>query len=185
MTFNGFSISKNYWFLDTHEVLLKTARESAAIALIASATVIFLSSQSFVLTFISAISIFFVLASVTAFMVALGWSLGFLESICFAILIGVSADFVTHFSHAYVAPKGDVSREERTERALILMGPSVLAAAFTTGASALVMMAATVQFFQKFAIVLFFSIVQSLLAAFLIYCVFAVNLGPSKPRRFF
>lgn len=180
----AFGISTNFWFYDTHEAMLGTARQSAVIALAASAVVILFASRSLVLTCFSTLCILFVLASVTAIMVAMNWTLGFLESICFAILIGISADFVTHFSHAYVSPKGDVPRGKRTERALILMGPSVLAAAFTTGASAVVMIFTTILFFEKFAFVLFFSILQSTAAAFIVYCVLTVSLGPSHPTTF-
>ena len=81
-----------------------------------------------------------VLTSVTATLVAFGWTLGFLESICFAILIGVSVDFVIHFCHAYSSMTGEHNRGERTKYALVTMGPSILAAAFTTIAAATVML---------------------------------------------
>ena len=97
----------------------RTAYGSAGIAIAASAIVILLSSRSLVMTLFSVLSIGYVLASVTSMMVAAGWTLGFLESICFAILIGVSVDFVIHFSHAYVALPGNVAREIRTKHALI------------------------------------------------------------------
>ena len=77
--------------------------------------------------------------SVISMTLAVGWTLGFLESICFAIAIGISVDFVIHFSHAYATPPGNFSREKRTEFALIHMGPSILAAAFTTIAGATIM----------------------------------------------
>ena len=97
----------------------RTAYGSAGIAIGASALVILLSSRSLVMTVFSVMSIAYVLASVTSMMVAAGWTLGFLESICFAILIGVSVDFVIHFSHAYVALPGNIAREIRTKHALI------------------------------------------------------------------
>lgn len=67
--------------------MLDTAFTSAAIAIGAGAAIILLSSRSITLTIFSAATIGFVLTSVTACLVSLGWSLGFLESICFAILI--------------------------------------------------------------------------------------------------
>merc|ERR1712008_322467 len=107
-----------------------------------------------------------ILVSVTAMLVGFGWSLGFLESICFSILIGVSADFVIHFNHAYVHHKGDLSREERTKFAMVTMGPSILATAGTTFFSAIVMLFCTITFFNKFALVLFFTIVMATIASF-------------------
>ena len=71
-----------------------------------------------------------------------------MESICFAILIGISVDFVIHFSHAYVSLPGNVPKEERTLHAMIQMGPSILAAAVTTMAGALCMLFTVITFFQ-------------------------------------
>ena len=111
----------DFWWYDTNGQMLSTAYGAAAIALAAAAAVILFSSRSFVLTLFSILTIGYVLTSVTAALVSLGWTLGFLESICFAILIGVSVDFVIHFGHAYSKKKGTVSREERTKFALIRM----------------------------------------------------------------
>jgi len=133
------------------------------------------------MTLFSVLSIGYVLASVTSMMVAIGWDLGFLESICFAILIGVSVDFVIHFSHAYVALPGDASREQRTKHALIDMGPSILAAAFTTLAGAMVMLFCVITFFTKFAMVLFFTIVQATIGSFVVFLTLTNCIGPSQP----
>ena len=149
---------------------LFTSVTSAAIAMGAAAAVILFSSRSFVLTLFATVTVGYVLTSVTALLVAAGWTLGFLESILFAILIGISCDFVVrrsklrlsirgfeaiftyyflvddqiHFSHAYASLQGHAPRNERTRFALISMGPSVLAAAFTTFAAALVMLGTVV-----------------------------------------
>lgn len=81
--------------------MLKTAYASSGIALAAAGLAILVSSRSIVLTVFSTLTVGYVLTSVTATLVAMGWTLGFLESILFAILIGISCDFVIHFSHAY------------------------------------------------------------------------------------
>jgi len=159
----------------------RTAYGSAAIAIAASAVVILLSSRSLVMTVFSVLSIGYVLASVTAMMVAAGWTLGFLESICFAILIGVSVDFVIHFSHAYVSLPGQVGKEIRTKHALIDMGPSILAAAFTTMAGALMMLFCIITFFTKFAFVLFFTIIQATIGSFVVFLTMTDCIGPSEP----
>jgi 5-methyltetrahydrofolate--homocysteine methyltransferase len=113
---------------------------SAGIAMGAAAAVILFSSRSFILTLFATVSVGFVLTSVTAVLVGMGWTLGFIESILFAILIGISVDFVIHLTHAYASLQGKAPRDERTRFALISMGPSILAAAFTTFAAALVML---------------------------------------------
>jgi hypothetical protein len=135
-----FFSSYDFWWYDTNSKVINTAYGAAAIALTAAACVIFFSTRSLTITIYSIITIGYVLTSVTAALVGLGWTLGFLESICFAILIGVSVDFVIHFGHAYAHLPGEVSRSERTKFALIRMGPSILAAAFTTIAAAIIML---------------------------------------------
>jgi hypothetical protein len=136
----GFFCSFDFWWYDTNGQMLSTAYGAAAIALSAAALVLFVSSRSLVLTLFATITIGYVLTSVTATLVGLGWTLGFLESICFAILIGVSVDFVIHFCHAYAKKAGAMDRGERTQFALIRMGPSILAAAFTSIAIAVIML---------------------------------------------
>merc|ERR1712076_51632 len=149
---------------------LRSAYWSAAIALAFSGLVVLISSRSFVLTIFALITISYVLFSTTAMLVASGWTLGFLESICFAILIGISCDFVLHFCHAYAHLPGSVSRETRTKYALIRMGPSILAAAFTTIAS---------------AAILFFTIIQATVGSFVVFTAFADCIGPSHPTALF
>mmetsp|Transcript_10608 Transcript_10608/g.24633 ORF Transcript_10608/g.24633 Transcript_10608/m.24633 type:complete len:183 (+) Transcript_10608:2208-2756(+) len=160
--------------------MLRTAYSAAAIALGAAGIVVLLSSRSIVLTIFALFTIGYVLASTTAMLVASGWTLGFLESVCFAILIGISCDFVIHFGHAYAHLKeGD--RHERTKHALITMGPSILAAGFTTMCSAAIMLFTVITFFQKFAIILFYTVIQALLGSFIVYLTLSDTIGPSHP----
>jgi len=177
----AFFSSEDYWWYDTNNMMLNTAYSAAAIALATAGIVILFSSRSFTLTFFAMFTIGYVLTSVTATMSALGWTLGFLESICFAILIGISCDFVIHFSHAYAHLPGEVSRGERTKHALIMMGPSILAAAFTTVSSAVIMLFTVISFFQKFAIILLFTVLQSTLGSFVVFLTLADCIGPSEP----
>lgn len=74
---------------DTNTQMLSTAFAAAMISIGFSALIVLVSSRSFLLTLISASCIAYVLAAATASLVSLGWELGFLESVCFAILIGI------------------------------------------------------------------------------------------------
>merc|ERR1711933_169441 len=193
---NAYFSSFEFLWFDTNTQVFRTAIGGIFIALSAASVVILLSSKSSVLTLFSVLGIAFVLTSVTALMVGIGWTLGFLESICFSILICVSVDFVIHFAHAYVSASehlahsksgnGDIdsknlNRNDRTKFALIHMGPSVLAAAFTTVAGATIMFFTIIIFFQKFAIVLFFTITQSILGSFVVFMSLIDSIGPSNP----
>ena len=154
-----FSSATFYWH-DTNRSMMITAYSGAGIALSASAVIILLSSKSVRMMTFATLTILFILTSVTSMLAAIGWTLGFIEAICFSILIGVSSDFVIHFAHAYTHQIGNLSRKERTKYAMVTMGPSILATALTTFCSAVVMLFCTITFFQKFALVLFFTIVM-------------------------
>jgi len=176
-----FFTSLTFHWHDTNGSIQKSAYQGAGISLAASACVVLLSSRSVVLTVFTTGTIFYILVTVTALLTAFGWTLGFLESICFSILIGVSVDFVIHFTHAYVHHKGELSREARTKYALITMGPSVLATAGTTFFSAVVMLFCTITFFRKFALVLFFTVVMATVASFVVFITLTNCFGPSNP----
>ena len=107
-----------------------------------------------------------------------------LESVCFAILIGISCDFVIHFSHAYIHFKGFLSRYDRTKYAIIHMGPSILAAAFTTFSAATVMLFCSITSSQKFAMMLIFVILHATIGTFIVFLVLNVTIGPSDPTKF-
>lgn len=181
---NGYFSSFDFWWYDTNGQMLQTAYSAAGIALGCSAAVILFSSQSVVLTLFCTFTIGYVLTSVTATLVAMGWTLGFLEAICFAILIGVSVDFVIHLGHAYstaAAPGEEADRGFRTRHALIQMGPSILATALTTILSAIIMLFTVITFFQKFALILFLTVVQASIGSFLILLTMTDCIGPSNP----
>lgn len=178
---NAVFSSADFWWYDTNGQMLSTAYGAAGLALGGAAAVILLSSRSFTLTVFAVVTIGYVLTAVTATLVGLGWTLGFLESICFAILIGVSVDFVIHFTHSYSHYKGKHSRHERTKHALIQMGPSILAAGFTTISAAIVMLFTVITFFQKFALILLLTILQATIGAFIVFLTMADCIGPSDP----
>mmetsp|Transcript_21529 Transcript_21529/g.59910 ORF Transcript_21529/g.59910 Transcript_21529/m.59910 type:complete len:252 (-) Transcript_21529:324-1079(-) len=173
----------------THEhsnrQMLKTAYGSVGIALAAATIMLLATSRSLLLTLFSTTTVAYVLSSVTASLVSLGWTLGFLESICFAILIGISCDFVLHFAHAYTTMEGDVHREERTKFAILHMGPSILAAGFTTIASAAVMNFTVITFFQKFGLILLIAVIQATIGAFIVFNTLVICFGPKNPSKMY
>ena len=170
---------------DTNGQVLSTAIGAAAIAIGFSAVVVLISSRSLRLTLFSGISIVYVLVAATASLVSIGWELGFLESVCFAILIGISCDFVIHFGHAYIASPGHLAKEERTKHAVIHMGPSILASAFTTFTAALIMLFCRLAFFIQFAEMLVFTITHAIIGSFVVYLLLSDTFGPAEPTKLF
>lgn len=175
--------SNTFWFYDTNRTMLQTAIGAAGIAIAFSTVVVFTASRSFPLTLFSTIAVFYVLAATTASLVGLGWTLGFLESICLAILIGISCDFVIHFSHAYCHYSGERCREDRTKFTVVHMGPSILAAAATTFSAAIVMLFCRITFFTKFASILFMTMLHATIGTFVGFLVLADLFGPSEPTK--
>jgi hypothetical protein len=78
--FNSFMIvffsSQDFWWHDTNSQILKSAYTSAAIAMGAAFVVILVASRSFEITFFAVIALVFILLSVTAILVGIGWTLG-------------------------------------------------------------------------------------------------------------
>ena len=74
----AFFSSMDWWWWDTTQNVYQTAISSGAIAITVSAVVILVTSRSLSMTLFSAISVVYVLVSVTAVMSAAGWTLGFL-----------------------------------------------------------------------------------------------------------
>merc|ERR1712232_33429 len=96
-----------------------------------------------------------------------------------------SVDFVIHFAHAYAMMPGEHSRAERSKHALIHMGPSILAAAFTTLAAATVMLFTVITFFQKFALILFLTIIFATVGTFVVFLALTDCVGPKNPTYLF
>lgn len=74
-----------------------------------------------------------------------------------------------------------MNRHDRTKYALISMGPSLLAAAFTTICSAAIMFLCIIRFFTKFATILFFTILMATIGSFIVFITLTDCFGPSQP----
>jgi hypothetical protein len=185
------SVSKFYhtggiWsWKDAGGQMLSTALGAAAITILFSAAVMLMSSRSLRLTLFSGLSIAYILAGAVGSLVGVGWTFGFLEGVCFAILIGISCDFVIHFGHAYISFGGNHSREDRTKYATIHMGPSVLAAALTTFSAALVMIFCTLRFFTLFSQMLLLTMTHAIIGSFVVYLVLCDAFGPAEPTKLY
>ena len=175
-----FQVSHDFWSYDTMDNMRQSAWKSALIALACASAMILLTSLSIRIVVFSAISIIYVLVASSACLVGLGWELGLFESILFALLIGIGCDFVLHFGHAYTMFPGIVSKEHRTRRALLHMGPSVMGSAVTTLSAAFIMLLAENSFSKKFAAMLVMTIVHSVVGSFVIFLVLCDCFGPNS-----
>merc|ERR1719224_432817 len=119
--------------------------------------VVLFATQQILVAFASMLTILGVLASVLGAMVALGWELGTIESICLTILAGFSVDYVVHLAHAYVhAEKKE--RSDKVRSALDEIGVSVLGGMLTSASAAVALMICQLQFFHKFGVFLMLTV---------------------------
>ena len=133
--------------------LASSAFIAGGIALVLAFSVLGFATRSLVATCLATLAIFCVLISTLAALILGGWELGILESMCLAILVGISCDFVVHLAHAYMVAGPIVEadalayltqpgawggggasriRRERVRWALATMGISVFSAGCST-----------------------------------------------------
>ena len=201
----GYLTAEAFWWMDTIEAMQQGAYSAAGLTLLLAAVVILVGTGNVFIMVFSVVAIFIILSSVVAVVVAMGWTLGFLEGICFAILIGLSVDFVIHIGQGYVeagkagkagttekeeakADKedhrepgpgpGTFSRHERSKRALAMMGYPVLSAGVTTLTSAIVLFFCQIIFFNKFGTIVMLSMVFATVITFGLYLPMLDALGP-------
>jgi len=119
--------------------------------------VVLLATQQILVAFASVFTIVGILTSVLGSMVALGWELGTIESICLTILAGFSVDYVVHLAHAFVhAEKKE--RLDKVRSALDEIGVSVLGGMLTSASAAVALMMCQLQFFHKFGVFLMLTV---------------------------
>ena len=94
----------HWWFTisDLQANLASSALESMVLATGITLLVLLLATRSLTATIIATCAIAGVLCCTMAVLVVLGWEMGIIESMCLAILIGISCDFVVHLAWAYV-----------------------------------------------------------------------------------
>merc|ERR1711907_81279 len=136
-----------------------------------------LATQQIVVAFASLFTIVGILTSVLGSMVALGWELGTIESICLTILAGFSVDYVVHLAHAFVhAEKKE--RLDKVRSALDEIGVSVLGGMLPSASAAIALMICQLQFFHKFGVFLMLTVSMSWIWANVGFLASMALLGP-------
>jgi len=185
----GWQTAEAWWWMDTISHMRDGAYSAAGITLLLSAVIILLSTRNVVVTVFSVGAISAILAATVATVVGMGWTLGFLEGICFSILIGLSVDFVIHVGHAYVQAGEEYDAEggqEEPDRntmaraAVSRMGFPVVSAGLTTLMSAIILFFCTISFFVKFGTIVMLSMVYALVITFGLYAALLDAAGPQR-----
>jgi len=175
---SGFPTCADFHWWDTNRSMLEGAYLSILTALVVVAIVVFLATLNLITTLYATVAVAGVLVLVIGTVTGLGWELGFLEGICFAILIGLSCDFVLHMAHAYTS-SDEPTREAKSKEAITFMGPPVFAAAITTGATGMVMFGCTILFFLRFGTILVLTMVYAILTSLFFFLALTNAVGPT------
>jgi predicted RND superfamily exporter protein len=164
-------------WMHTQTVFVSSAITGMISGAVLAFVVVLCATQQILVAFASLLTILGVLTSVLGSMVALGWELGTIESICLTILAGFSVDYVVHLAHAFVhADKKD--RADKVRTALDEIGISVLFGMLTSASAAFALMACQIQFFHKFGVFLLMTVSISWLWANISFMASMAVFGP-------
>ena len=142
------------------------------------------ATGNIVLAIYATICIAGVVTSVLGFcQVIMGWNLGVAESVAGIIVIGFSVDYIVHMSHMYVEAshvQGAQTRVERFKYAAEKMGQTIIGGAITTAGSGCMMFACQMVFFFKMGILVFMTILFSVLFSLGLFMSLCVLVGPEN-----
>lgn len=164
-------------WMHTQTVFVSSAIAGMASGVALAFVVVLLATQQILVAVASMLTIGGVLASVLGAVVALGWELGTIESICLTILAGFSVDYVVHLAHSYVHAKQS-TRAEKTRATLDEIGVSVLGGMLTSVSAGAALMMCQLQFFAKFGTFLLLTVALSWLWANLGFMAAMALFGP-------
>jgi hypothetical protein len=171
-----------YLAAETQSSLQTACWRAGSLSLVIAFGVLMASTRNLAVSLLATGAIATILFWTVGIVVAMGWQLGIMESMDIAILIGISCDFVVHFSHSYCVCPRD-GRQERMTHALHTMGISVVAAALTTFLASAVLSLCTLTFFDKFGSFLCVTMAASVFLSIAFFQAVLALAGPTQPKR--
>merc|ERR1712193_563809 len=166
-------------WMHTQTVFVSSAITGMITGTVLAFVVVLLATQQILVAFASMFTIVGILASVLGAMVALGWELGTIESICLTILAGFSVDYVVHLAHSFVQAEKK-ERSEKVRSAFDEIGVSVLGGMLTSASAAIALMICQLQFFYKFGVFLMLTVSISWIWANMAFMATMSVCGPVK-----
>eukprot|EP01130_Rhizamoeba_saxonica_P010978 TRINITY_DN4537_c0_g2_i1.p1 TRINITY_DN4537_c0_g2~~TRINITY_DN4537_c0_g2_i1.p1 ORF type:complete len:697 (-),score=106.86 TRINITY_DN4537_c0_g2_i1:28-2076(-) len=183
-----FQTSTMYVNMETESELVRAAIYGIFFSLVFVFIVLLISTYDIVITIYAIFSIGGVVLSILSLMVLFEWKLGLIESICAAILAGLSVDYIVHLAVAYREAKVKFSKEQdkskryiKARMAVTELGISVLSASITTTLSSIMLFFTTLIFFVQFGQFIVMAIVSSTIWAFGFFMALLFTIGPETP----
>ena len=169
------------WMVTQRELVRGLFNGLAICAPVAFA-VLLLVTGSLTVALLAILSIGLVVTSLLGTIKTIGWELGVGEAIAGTIVIGLAVDYTVHLGHTYTAAAAE-TREGKTAAAATVMGPTVVAGAFTTFGVAFFMFFCQLTFFTKMATLIGGTVGYSLLYSLFFYVPLLALVGPSGKLR--
>jgi len=163
--------------MELQETYVRMAAVGLVIGLSVALLVLVLATMNVVIALLCVGTIVCSLICVVATVVLAGWQLGSAESLSMMILTGFAVDYVVHLAHAYMESTAH-TRLERTHDALRSLGISVFWGMLTSVISAVVLATLQLQFFSKFGLFFFLTILYAYLWAVLFLMPLLATVGP-------
>jgi len=173
----GYHTSEEWVRNDFHAQLKNTALSSIGLSLLLAFVVLTLFTGNLLIALLACISIGSIVLGICAFIVWSGWSLGVIESVNLAVLVGMSVDYVVHLAHAFTHAHAD-TRQEKAQIALTEIGVSVLSGAVSTFGAGVFMVCCQNQFFYQFGLFILIAIFLSFFFSIGFFMTLCAILGP-------
>jgi len=135
--------------VSTQSVYVSSALSGCVIGCALACAVLIAVSRNLILTALATFTIAAVLVSVLTTMVAIGWDLGTVESVCITILAGFAVDYVVHLSYAYMESES-AHRAVRVYDTIQHMSRSVIAGFLTSFVAAVPLLFTNLIFLYRF-----------------------------------
>ena len=190
----GTLTSSGYVWMDTQISLVDSSSLGLIVAFILAYIVLFVATSSIVVASISIVSIVGIVSVVLGVMVIMGRSLGFMESICVTVIVGLAVDYVVHIGIAYTEHYHDIfTTEKKTDKktdkkrvnkahyaalgAMTDLGVSVLGGAISSFGSALFLLMCVIKYLNQFGEFMALVIITSLFFSTIVYPAFLGTCG--------
>jgi len=183
--YSTFQSSVIYLWMRMEQGLVRDAGFAIFISLVLTLIIVSISTRDIRLSLLSTMTIGFIVLTMVATIVWLGWKISVIESICLTILVGLSVDYTIHLANAWQSNTFATDRLLRLSAALLEIGISVLAASVTTFLSAIPLLLTVVIFFFKFGVFIMLSVLWSTIFAFGCFTTLVAICGPVSNRNDF
>ena len=176
----GMQVSSSHVWMDCQLRLTTASTFGLIIAFPLAFVIVFWATKSILTTVAALLTIGSIVNVVLGMMVLAGWALGFMESICVTVIVGLAVDYVVHYSISYTqvfnhkdAGNESISMQKVLNNAvtecLVELGVSVLGGASSTFGAALFLMMCVIKYLRIFGLFLAMTIGSSVVLATIMF----------------